>query len=430
MRSRIAEINQRKKFSAKSIEFKNVADLLEHPQNPKQHPAEQIKALSLAILELGFDQPIVVDETNTILKGHGRVEAATLAGLTQVPSIVRSGLTDDEKLALVISDNQLPQLGTWDQKLLREGLTSLAKANFDTKLLGFSDVRLATFGIGSNTDTDPDEEEEPKKVAVSRAGDVWLLGDHRIICGDSTDAATVDKLLADDKPHLMVTDPPYGVDYDANWRNERVRSNGSPIAGRAIGAVENDGVADWRKAYDLFPGEVAYAWSAGLRSREAIEGLEAAGFEIRAQIIWVKQQFAIGRGHYHFQHEPCWYAVRKGKTAHWRGDRSQSTRWDIDKPQKSETGHSTQKPVECMARPIRNNSKTGDLVYEPFAGSGTTIIAAEMTGRKCLAIELSLTYVDVCVRRWEKFAAKKAVLQSTKKTFDQVERERAKKKPG
>jgi DNA modification methylase len=172
----------------------------------------------------------------------------------------------------------------------------------------------------------------------------------------------------------------------------------------------NDDRADWREAWALFPGDVIYVWHAGTKAAIVAESLEASGFEIRTQIIWAKNNFAIGRGHYHVQHEPCWYAVRKGSAGHWMGDHSQTSLWRIDKPLKSETGHSTQKPVECMRRPIENNSSPGQVLYEPFSGSGTTIIAAEMTGRACHAIEISPAYVDVAVERWQNFTGKKAVL--------------------
>jgi DNA modification methylase len=198
---------------------------------------------------------------------------------------------------------------------------------------------------------------------------------HRLLCGDATNADDVAKVLGGAKPHLMVTDPPYGVDYDPDWRNRADRANGKPYGGRAIGLVLNDDRSDWREAWALFPGDVAYAWHPpGAMQVAHHAALVAAGFEVRMQIIWAKQQFPIGRGNYHVQHEPCWYAVRKSKTAHWQGDRTQSTLWQIDKPVKSETGHGTQKPVECMKRPIENNSKPGDGVYDPFVGSGTTII--------------------------------------------------------
>lgn len=215
----------------------------------------------------------------------------------------------------------------------------------------------------------------------------------------------------------MVTDPPYGIEYDAEWRNNALRADGTPIAGRAVGKVLNDDQADWREAWALFPGEVAYVWHAVNKSNIVADSLLACGFDIRAQVIWAKNQLVIGRGHYHPKHEPCWYAVKKGGTGHWQGDRKQTTLWEINKPQKSETGHSTQKPIECMRRPIENNSQPGDAIYEPFSGSGTTIIAAEQTGRRCYAMELSPQYVDVAVRRWQQFTGKTAVLESTGHPF-------------
>ena len=279
-------------------------------------------------------------------------------------------------------------------------------------MTGFDDSELAGLLDKNEGLTDPDEiPEAPEPTA--KLGDVWVLGRHRIVCGDSTDADTVAKCLDGVEPHLMVTDPPYGVNYDANWRNEAMRADGSAIGGRAVGKVENDDNADWAEAWALFPGEVAYVWHGGVAAGQVADSLTSSGLDIRAQIIWAKNNIAIGRGHYHWQHEPCWYAVRKkqGATGHWQGDRKQSTVWNIDKPVKSETGHSTQKPVECMKRPIENNSSPGQAVYEPFSGSGTTIIAAEMTGRCCYAIELSPEYVDIAVTRWENFTGEKAVLQ-------------------
>jgi DNA modification methylase len=218
----------------------------------------------------------------------------------------------------------------------------------------------------------------------------------------------------------MVTDPPYGVEYDADWRNKAKRADGSVIGGKAVGQVLNDDKADWREAWALFPGDVAYVWHADRFSHRVAESLEVCDFEMRALIIWGKSQLVIGRGHYHPQHEPCWYAVRKKATGHWAGDRKQTTLWQIAKPQKSETGHSTQKPVECMKKPIENNSSPGQAVYEPFSGSGTTIIAAEQTGRCCYAIELNPAYVDVAVKRWQDFTGQEATLEATSETFGQM----------
>jgi DNA modification methylase len=205
----------------------------------------------------------------------------------------------------------------------------------------------------------------------------------------------------------MVTDPPYGVEYDPNWRNEADRANGEKIGAHATGRVENDDRADWSEAWGLFPGDVAYVWHGGRYASAVQNSLESAGFDIRCQIIWAKSRFAISRGHYHWQHEPCWYAVRRGSKGHWTGDRSQSTLWQIEH-NKSETGHGTQKPVEAMRRPMLNNSSAGQAVYDPFMGSGTSIIAAETTGRVCYGIEIEPKYVDVAIQRWEQFTEKKA----------------------
>jgi DNA modification methylase len=218
----------------------------------------------------------------------------------------------------------------------------------------------------------------------------------------------------------MVTDPPYGVEYDPAWRQRA----GIAGAGTATGKVLNDDQADWREAWALFPGDVAYVWHAGLFAGTVADSLAACDFVLRSQIIWAKSQMVMSRGDYHWHHEPCWYAVRKGKTGHYAGDRKQTTLWQIPKPAKSETGHGTQKPVECMRRPIENNSSPGQAVYEPFSGSGTTLIAAEMTGRSCHAIELNPAYVDVAVLRWQAFAGQQAVLEADGRSFAAVAGER------
>ena len=243
-------------------------------------------------------------------------------------------------------------------------------------------------------------------------GDIWQLGDHHVMCGDSTNQSDVKLLLANDVPRIIVTDPPYGVNYDPDWRNEG-RLDAWSYA-RRTGEVLNDDQANWSKAFNLSPCDVAYVWSSSLRSKESQEGLEQAEFIIRSQIIWRKQHYAISRGHYHWQHELCWYAVKKGKTSGWIGNRKQSTVWDIASqigyrgvvgPRIDITDHSTIKPIDCMMRPIKNHE--GD-VYEPFAGSGTTIIASEIQERKCYAMEIEPKYVETCIIRWENYTRKKA----------------------
>ena len=244
---------------------------------------------------------------------------------------------------------------------------------------------------------------------------------HRIICGDSTSADTVGALLGDVKPHLMVTDPPYGVEYDPSWRAKAGVNKNT----QKMGKVLNDDKADWRDAWALFPGDVAYVWHASLFTREVLDSLEACGFKHRSMIIWAKDRFTLGRGDYHWQHEPAWYVVKDGKKGHYGGGRSQSTVWNIPARDDKGVGHGTQKPVECMKRPIENNSSPGQAVYEPFSGSGTTIIAGEMTGRHIYAIELNPAYVDVAVKRWQDFTGQQAALEGDGRTFAEIEAERA-----
>ncbi|MDP2737438.1 MAG: site-specific DNA-methyltransferase [Pseudorhodobacter sp.] len=257
-----------------------------------------------------------------------------------------------------------------------------------------------------------DDIPEPPVTPVSVAGDLWLLGSHRLICGDSTSADVVGRLLGDVKPLLMVTDPPYGVEYDPSWRNQA-----GAAKTKRTGKVLNDDRADWREAWSLFPGDVAYVWHGALHAATVADSLTAAGFAVRSQIIWAKDRLVLSRGDYHWQHEPCWYAVRVKGKGHWAGDRKQTTLWHISgKDQDAAPVHGTQKPVECMRRPILNNSSPGQAVFEPFMGSGTTLIAAETTGRVCFGIELNPVYVDVAIERWQQFTGANAVLAEPSQT--------------
>lgn len=408
--------------AALEVAVRRIEEIVPYARNPRKNEAAVAKVMA-SLKEFGWRQPIVVDTEMVIVAGHTRYEAAKRLGWPTAPVHVAEGLSPAQIKAYRLADNRTGQEAEWDNELLALELGDLLGDEFDLSLAGFDADELAAL-LADKTEglTDPDEVPEAPAEPVSVLGDVWVLGQHRIVCGDSTDADVVAKCLNGVAPHLMVTDPPYGMEYDADWRNQRVRQDCTPII-RAVGKVLNDSEADWREAWALFPGDVAYVWHAGLRARPVVESLEAASFEMRAQIIWSKGRFAIGRGHYHFQHEPCWYAVRRSATAHWVGDRKQTTVWEI-RHNKSETGHSTQKPIECMKRPIENNSSPGQAVYEPFSGSGTTIIAAEMTGRVCHAIELSPAYVDVAVARWQNFTGHKAMLEGDGRTFDEIAGER------
>jgi DNA modification methylase len=407
------------------VTYRTVDQLIPYARNSRTHSDAQVAQIAASIKEFGFTNPILVDGEKGIIAGHGRVMAARKLGLADVPTIELAHLTDAQRRAYVIADNKLAENAGWDTDLLKIEVADLDAMEFDLDLLGFSPEALAGLLATATPEgnTDPNDTPDVPVDPVAVLGDVWVMGNHRLICGDSTDAHTVETLLGKVKPHLMVTDPPYGVEYDAGWRGKATNGDGSLLStgkNRAKGKVENDNRADWREAWALFPGDVAYVWHASMFTPEVVSSLEESGFERRCFIIWSKSNFAVGRGHYHWQHEPCVYLVRKGKTGHWNGDRKQTSVWNIDKPKKSETGHSTQKPVECMKRPIENNSSPGQAVYEPFSGSGTTIIAGEMTGRSVYAIELNPAYVDVAVKRWQDFTGQVAVLESDGRTFAEV----------
>lgn len=415
-------------WPADKVERRSVDSLIPYARNSRTHSDEQVAQIAASMKEWGWTNPVLIDEEGGIIAGHGRVLAARKLGLAEVPCMTARGWTDAQKKAYIIADNQLALNAGWDMDLLKVEIGELDGLGFNLDLVGFDASMIEKLLAPDGTEglTDPDEVPETPGEPVTRTGDVWVLGRHRVMCGDSTVATDVEKVLGGVSPMLMVTDPPYGVEYDPAWRDKALGEHN-----RSVGKVENDDRADWREAWALFPGDVCYVWSApGPLQFASFESLRVAGFEVRQQIIWVKQHFALGRGHYHYQHEPCWYAVRKGGTGHWAGDRKQTSIWQIDNAlqgkRKDEpiTGHSTQKPVDCMKRPIENNSSPGQAVYEPFSGSGTTIIAAEMTGRACHAIELNPAYVDVAVTRWEKFTGQAAVLEGDGRSFAEVMGER------
>jgi DNA modification methylase len=401
------------------LEFWPLDRLFPSPRNARTHSDAQVAEIAGSIRAFGFTNPILVGEEGDVVAGHGRLAAARRLGLKEVPVIVLRGLTEVQRRQLVLADNRIALNAGWDLEMLQLELKDLSALGADLSVLGFTEQELAKALLSASAGL-TDENEIPKleEHAVSVPGDVWSLAPHRIACGDSTDAQVVTGLFGPSKPMLMVTDPPYGVNYDPAWRH-RLDMNSSARTGK----VKNDARADWEAAWKLFPGNIAYVWHGALHATTVADSLDRQGFGIRAQIIWAKERLVIGRGDYHWQHEPCWYAVRtKG---HWTGDRKQTTLWTIPSGgQDTETIHGTQKPVECMRRPMLNNSKPGDAIYDPFLGSGTTLIAAETTGRTCLAIEIDPLYIDLAVRRWQAFTGQEAKLQIDDRTFAAVAAER------
>jgi DNA modification methylase len=399
------------------VEYWPIGRLVPFARNARTHSDAQVAEIAGSIRAFGFTNPILVGPDGDIIAGHGRLAAARRLGLAEVPVLVLDGLTEVQRRQLVLADNRIALNAGWDVEMLSLELKDLADLGVDLSTLGFDKGELARAlsPAGSEGLVDEDLIPEVGQVAVSRPGDIWCLGPHRVACGDSTDPETVKRLLGNAEPQLMVTDPPYGVEYDPTWRHAAGVNN----SGRR-GKVRNDERADWAEAWALFPGAIAYVWHGALHATTVAESLVREGFTIRAQIIWAKERLVIGRGDYHWQHEPCWYAVRK--TGNWTGDRKQTTLWSISsREQDAETVHGTQKPVECMRRPMLNNSQPGEAIYEPFLGSGTTLIAAESTGRVCYATELDRLYVDVAVRRWQVFTGKAATRASDGLTFGAAE---------
>jgi DNA modification methylase len=407
--------------------------------NPHTHTPEQVAQIAASIQEFGFVNPILVGADGKIIAGEGRFRAAQTLGMRKVPVIKLDHLSQIQRRALAIADNQLALNAGWDEQILRDQLAALKNEKFDLHILGFDDLELARQLADYGRDGLTDEDEVPATpiAPVTRPGDLWLLGSrkgrsHRLLCGDATASQDAVRLLTGKlTPSLMVTDPPYGVDLEPEWRehaglNQRTRQGGK---------VVNDKRVDWSEAWALFPGDVAYLWHAGIHAAEVALGLESCGFEIRSQIIWVKQHFAISRGAYHWRHEPCWYAVRRGQTGHWLGDRKQTTVWEVanlnpfggEREEENEvTGHGTQKPVKLMRRPILNHTRSGEACYDPFLGSGSTLIAAESSGRSCYGIEIDPRYVDVAILRWQRFTGKQATLDGDRRTFEEIVRSRCK----
>lgn len=415
-------------WPASKVVHRDPRKLTPNPRNARKHSAEQIADLARLMREAGVIAPILADEHGVIIYGHARREAAILnieAGderFLRYPTNIARGWTDEQKRAVMLADNAIALRSTWDEDVLRLELADLRLAGLDLGLTGFDSKSLDGLLAAP-----AEEKEEPvppvPAVPASRLGDVWLLDGHRVICGDSTDAAAVAKLLAGAEPNLMVTDPPYGVDYDPAWRAR----SGVNLNAKKLGKVLNDGRADWREAWALFPGGIAYVWHADTHRLAVEASMAASGFTIRATIIWAKDRFALSRGDYHWQHEPCLYGVRKG--GRWTGDRSQSTLWSIPSRDDGGHGHGTQKPIECMRRPMVNNSKRGEIVYDPFLGSGASVIAAESIDRRCYGIELDPGYVDVIVLRWQNLTGKAATIEGDGRTFTEIAAERTPAKP-
>lgn len=413
------------KINCAHDELLEIHKVIPNPKNPNEHSKDQIERLAKIIDYQGQRSPIVVsNRTGFITKGHGRLEAMKLLKWDKVAIDYQDYDSEAQEYADIVADNAIAEWSALDLSLINTEMLDLGP-DFDIDLLGIKDFEIEPI---EKFDPQSDEDDVPEVVhPITRKGDIWLLGNHRLMCGDSTMIDDVEKLINKNATNTMITDPPYGVKYEAGWRADAI---GVKKTEREESSnLQNDDRADWYDAWVLFPGNIAYVWHASAFTDVVMDSLKRAGFEIKAQIIWNKNVHALSRSDYQWKHEPCWYAIKKGANHSWVGDRKQKTVWDIknvmfEKDAGGKTAHPTQKPVELYVNSINNHTKVNEFIYEPFGGSGSSIIAAEKTSRRSLTMELDEKYCDVIIKRWETYTGKKATLELTNQTYEELKAER------
>ena len=394
------------------IELLLVSSLIPYARNSRTHSEEQVTQIAASIREFGFTNPVLIDSSGTIIAGHGRVMAAKKVGLAEVPCLRLQHLSPSQIRAYVIADNKLALNAGWDDEMLKAELLTLQEEGFNTDLTGFSDDELNAL-LNSEIiegQTDPDEVPEPPVEPITNLGDLWILGNHRLLCGDSTSIDSVNCLMNGDQANLLLTDPPYNVAYTGKTKDALTIENDS---------MNNESFRQFlRDVYStansvMKDGAVFYIWHAdseGFNFRAAAFDVE---WKVRQCLIWNKNSLVMGRQDYHWKHEPCLYGWKDGAAHYWGSDRCQTTVLNFNRPSRNGE-HPTMKPVELFEYQIKNSSKPNDVVLDLFGGSGTTAIACEKTGRKARLMELDPKYCDVIVKRWEDFTGKKAVLEGSK----------------
>jgi DNA modification methylase len=410
---------------AKDIQMWLIDKLIPWARNARTHSDAQIAQIAASIAEFGFNNPILVDTSAGIIAGHGRLLAARKLGLTEVPVIVLDHLSEAQKHAYVIADNKLAENAGWDDDMLRTEIEALQDESFDVSLLGFEDVELARLLAAQDAVeglTDEDAVPELPETPTSKAGDLWVLGEHKLLVGDATNHGDVVRLMAGDVADLVFTDPPYNVDYEG-YTEQKLKIKGDRMSDAEFKQFLEGAFRGIRTA--VKPGASLYICHSSSWQREFQNALEAAGFAVRCQIIWCKNTFAWGFGRYKFQHEPMFYAHVTGEKDSWYGDRSQSTVWEEKKPAANKL-HPTMKPVELVERALLNSSKTGDIIADLFGGSGSTLIACERRGRRARLVEIDPKYADCIVRRFQDYSGKSAMLEGDGRSFDAIVVERSK----
>src|ERR1017187_1366868 len=400
--------------------------LIPRVTNPRTHTPEQVAQVAASMRELGRPNPILVGVDNDVLAGHARLLAARQLGLTEVPVIQLGHLSEPQRRALVIADNQLAITGAgWDEETLRLELAALSEESFDLSLVGFDDDELARLLAEQDSAeglTDEDAVPDLPETPTSMTGDIWVLGDHRLMVSDATVSSEVRRLMAGDVADLLFIDTPYNVDYEG-YTEQHLKMQGDRMSDADFKKFLEAAFGSCRAVAK--PGASVYVCHASSWQREFQNALEVAGFEVRCQIIWAKNTFAWGFGRYKFQHEPLFYCHVAGEKDPWYGDKSQSTLWEEKKPAANRL-HPTMKPVELIKRALVNSSKVGDLVADLFGGSGSTLIACEDLGRAARLMEIDPRYADVICRRYQEHTGKQAVLDGDGRSFDEIARQRRK----
>lgn len=390
-----------------SLIYINVNDLIPYVNNARMHSPEQIKLIQSSLREFGFINPVIIDKDNGIIAGHGRVIAAKKEGFKKVPCVRVEHLTEAQKKAYILADNRLAELSDWDEEMLKIEIEELDGLDFDVDLLGFdlSDFVFDTEEVSSNVIED-DYEEPVLKTAKSKLGDIYQLGDHRLMCGDSTNVDNVRTLMNGALADLLITDPPYNVDYHGRTAENLTIKNDSMEDAQFRAFL----TAAFNCADSVMkPGAVFYIWHADSEGFNFRAACKESEWTVRQCLIWKKSTFVLGRQDYQWQHEPCLYGWKDGAGHLWASDRKQTTILEFEKPKKNDI-HPTMKPVKLFDYQICNNTKEKDVVLDLFGGSGTSIIACEQNNRICYMMEFDPCYVDVIINRWEKFSGKKAVL--------------------
>ena len=410
------------KWPADRVERRSIDDLIPYARNARTHSEAQIAQIAASMCEWGWTNPVLIDAGGQILAGHGRVLAARTLGFKECPVMIADGWTQAQKRAYILADNRIAENAGWDDAMLRIELQSLQEDGFNLDITGFDADALAEIMNGEETtvdgQTDDDAVPEVSATPISRPGDVWELGNHRLVCGDSTDPKVYDALMADSKADMVFCDPPYGVNY-ANSAKDKLRGTHRPILNDNLGEdFEPFLMAALTPMLQRCSGAVYIAMSSS--ELDTLQSaFRAAGGKWSTFIIWAKNTFTLGRADYQRQYEPILYGWPEGQNRHWCGDRDQGDVWNIKKPQKNDL-HPTMKPVELVERTIRNSSRPGDIVLDPFGGSGTTLIAAEKSGRIGWLIELDPKYVDVIVRRWQDWTGQEAYREADAAKFNDL----------